>query len=144
MVSIEDDPDWHYVVNEDFVLDFFTDFDFVRCHAAGIPRSMVLAAVREPTVADIAAATRASTLPGAPQFQFAGFDIVDKQGGISVLLDCGGFPEVFSPIELSAESGLIPSLERAYEIRDTLCVLHPDNPHTNCHVWAVWSYTGEA
>ena len=137
VVRIECDEDWQVVVCEDFMLDFFTDFEFVRRRASGLPRSLVVAAARDPSSADVASFSR-------PDFEFAGFDVVDTHCCASAILDCGGFPEVFSVSELSADTGLITSRERAFEIRDTLRRLYPDGDHTDCYVWAIWTYTGTA
>lgn len=131
LVPIEADTDWEFAVNEDYLTDFFIDLEFVLRRAAAFPRSTVLAAVREPSDADVAGFRH-------PGFTFAGFDVVDAQGGVSALLNCGGFPDVFSVEELSPMSGLIAARVRAFEIRDRLRQLHPDEPHADCHVWALW------
>lgn len=131
LVRFESDADWEFVVCEDFMLDFFTDLEFVLRRASSFPRSMVLAAVREPSHEDMSSFHH-------PDFEFAGFDIVDRESSISALLNCGGFPEVFSLTELSPASGLIPSLDRAFGIRDRLRELYPTERHADCHVWALW------
>ena len=135
LVRIDGDSDWEFAVCEDFMLDFFTDLDFVLRRAASFPRHMVLAAARDPSAEDVTAFSH-------PDFEFAGFDIVDRQCCASALLNCGGFPDVFSAAELSPASGLIQSRERAFEIRDRLHELHPEEPHADCYVWALWQRTG--
>lgn len=130
-VRIESDQDWEYAVCEDFMLDFFTDVDFVLRRAARVPRSMVLAAARDPSAEDVSEFRHAG-------FEFAGFDVVDRQCCASAILNCGGFPDVFSVAELSPASGLIRSRERAFEIRVCLHKLHPEEPHADCYAWALW------
>ena len=137
LIQLETEEDWRYVVQEDFMLDFFHDLDYVLARTACIPTKNVLAAARNPTTTEVSGFLN-------PDFEFAGFDVVDVGGGISAILDCGGFPEVFSLSELSANTGLICSLQRANQIRDTLARLYPDGDHTNCHVWALWRYLRDA
>jgi hypothetical protein len=93
---------------------------------------LVIAATRAPS------ATAVTSFSDA-DFEFSGFDVVDTARRISVILNCGGFPEVFSVSELSSESGLLTSYERAFEIRDTLRRLNPDGEHSDYDVWAIWS-----
>ena len=137
LVRIESDSDWEFAVAESFMLDFFTDLDFVLRRAASSSRSMVLAAARDPSPADISGFKH-------PDFEFVGFDVVDSECIASALLNCGGFPDVFSVSELSSASGLILSRERAFEIRDRLQQFHPEEPHADCYVWALWQRTGNA
>lgn len=137
LVTVEDDPDWEFVVQEDFMLDFFTDLGFVLDRAAPFPRHMVLAAAREPSAEDVSSFSHAD-------FEFAGFDLVDQQCCASALLNCGGYPDVFSIGEISAATGLIQSRGRAFEIRRDLLRLHPEDDHADCHVWALWRHVGAA
>jgi hypothetical protein len=88
VVRIESDEDWQFVVCEDFMLDFFTDFEFVRRRASVIPGSLVVVAARDPSTADVASFSR-------PDFAFAGFDVVDTHCCASAILNCGGFPRFF-------------------------------------------------
>jgi hypothetical protein len=137
VVHVESGDDWEYVAKEDFMLDFFTDLDFVLRRVPGHRPSMVLAAIREPTAADVSGFTD-------PDFEFAGFDVVDTRFVASALLSSSRIPGVFNVSELSEESGLILSRERAYEIRDTLRRNYPDCEKAKCYVWAIWRYTGNA
>ena len=135
LVRIEDDSDWGFAVCEDFMLDFFTDLGFVLARVTPFPRRLVLAAALEPSAEDVSG----FSLPG---FDFAGFDLLDRQCCASALLNCGGFPDVFSIGELSTATGLILSRERALEIQRDLLRLHPENPHADCNVWALWRRVG--
>jgi hypothetical protein len=68
-------------------------------------------------------------------FEFLGYDLVDV-GDASALTNCGGFPEVFANRELSSK-GLLTSHARAIEVQGRLRTMYPDEPHADCHVWAV-------
>ncbi len=135
VVTIEDEDAWDFAVQEDFMLDFFTDLPFVLEHAARFPRAMVLASIRNPSAEQVTDFTH-------PEFDFAGFDLLDIQCCASPLLDCGGYPEIFLPEELSPGTGLLRDLARANEIRDRLYRLEPYDFHADCNVWAIWVYAG--
>ena len=68
---------------------------------------------------------------------FLGFDVLDVQGDVSALTNCGGFDDVFAREELSP-LGLLTDLTRANEIRHGLRAAYPNEPHAECHVWAIW------
>ena len=135
VVHVESSDDWQFVAKEEFMLDFFTDLDFVLRRAVGHRPSVVVAVARDPSVADISGFSH-------PDFEFAGFDVVDIQFVNSALFNSSRFPGLFDVSELSPESGLIMSRERAFEIRDTLRQHYPDRDEARCYVWAIWYYTG--
>jgi hypothetical protein len=135
VVHVESSDDWQFVAKEEFMLDFFTDLDFVLRRAVGHRPSVVVAVARDPSAADISGFSHTD-------FEFAGFDVVDIQFVNSALFNSSHFPGLFDVSELSPESGLITSRERAFEIRDTLRQRHPDRDEARCYVWAIWRYTG--
>jgi hypothetical protein len=135
VVHTESSEDWQFVAKEEFMLDFFTDLNFVLQRVAGHRPFMVLAVARDPSEADVNGFSQ-------PNFEFAGFDIVDTQFIASALLNNSRFQGVFDVGELSQESGLILSWERAFQIRDILRERYPDCDGAKCHVWAIWRYTG--
>ena len=135
IVHVESSDDWQFVAKEEFMLDFFTDPGFVLRRAAGHRPSVVVAVARDPSAADVSGFSRTD-------FEFAGFDVVDIQFVASALLNSSHFPGVFDVSELSPESGLIMSRERAFEIRDTLRQRYPNREEAKCYVWAIWRYTG--
>jgi len=126
--------DWQYIAREEFMLDFFTDLEFVRRRAASRRSSMLVAVARDPSAEDV------ENFPHA-DFELAGFDVVDTQFTGSVLLS-QRFPDVARPSRLSAESGLMRSREWAFRIRDSLRRNHPNRPDAQCFVWAVWRHIG--
>ncbi|MGA3284013.1 MAG: hypothetical protein ABSD57_06110 [Verrucomicrobiota bacterium] len=136
VVHVESGDDWEFVAKEDFMLDFFTDLDFVLRRVAGHRPSVVVAVTREPSADDVSGFSD-------PNFEFAGFDVVDTQFLASALLSSSRFPGVCDVSELSDESGLILSRERAFEIRDALRQRHPNQEKAKCFVWAIWRYTGK-
>jgi hypothetical protein len=121
--------DWKYNVQADFKTHYFHDLDHVCARVVG--RAVdVLALVEEPSVADVAAFCD-------PRFVFCGFDLVDVEGGISALTNCGEFDRSFVPADLS-ECGLLVDHARAIAVRQLLRTEYPDEPHARCHVWAIW------
>ena len=63
--------------------------------------------------------------------------MVDREGSISALTNCGGFPNAFSNSELS-EVGLLTEFERAVEVQRMLRSCYPDEHHADCHMWAIF------
>jgi len=131
--EIKDDY-WPHIVNEDFMLSFFVDFEFLMQQVSGILKKNVLCVFRNPT-----------NHPGPPsilsEFAFLGYDLVDVEGSASAFMNCGGFPDVFANSELSS-TGLLPTHARALEVQTQLRKLHPEEHHANCHVWAIFRAIG--
>ncbi len=119
---------WPYVVNDDFLTDFFTDFDFLLKQVAHIENKNILCVFRNPSEKPVA--------PKVATFEFLGYDLVDVKGGVSALTNCGGFPDVFPNSELSIY-GLLPTLNRANEVASSLRLFHPKERHAQCDVWAL-------
>lgn len=128
--------DWDHIVNEDFMLDYFTDLDYLLGRCGGVANRNLLCVFRNPDVHP--------TPPAGPHhFRFEGYDLVDVQGGISALTNCGGFPLAFANDELSTH-GLLPALERARDVQRALLQHYPSEPHAACHLWAVFRASGSA
>jgi len=123
---------WTRIVNEDFMLDFFTDLEYLRSQIAGIPRKNLLCVFRNPP--------SHPTSEAPPGFEFVGYDLVDVASSTSALTNCGGFPDVFANGELS-KKGLLQEFERALQVQADLRRLHPDEPHACCHLWAIFRYS---
>jgi hypothetical protein len=127
--DIKDDY-WSHIVNEDFMLDFFVNLDFLLGQLPAVAERNLLCVYRNPP--------RPPGPPVVPQrFKFLGYDLVDVMAGVSALTNCGGFPDVFDSGELSSK-GLLTSHTRAYEVQSDLRAKYPDEPHANCHVWAIF------
>ena len=124
------DEYWPHIVNEDFMLNFFTDLEFLLGQVSGITERNLLSVYRNPP-------TPLSPNLDLGRFEFLGYDLVDIQASASALTNCGGFPEVFDNRELSSK-GLLTSHARALQVQSDLRAKHPEEPHANCHVWAIY------
>jgi hypothetical protein len=124
------DEDWPHIVNEDFMLGYFTDLDYLLRRAqVAEGRTNLLCVYRNPVEP-----------PSPPQdrfnFQLLGYDVVDVTMPLSATLNCGGFPEAFQPADLN-NYGLVPALHRARTIQEALREKYPTESHAETHVWAV-------
>jgi hypothetical protein len=121
---------WNHIVNEDFMLHFFTDLDYLRSEIASILQKNLLCVFRNPI-----------DHPSAEQvpkgFEFIGYDLLDKESRTSALMNCGGFPKAFSNSELS-EKGLLRTYERVRTVQDALVREYPHEHHADCHLWAIF------
>jgi hypothetical protein len=124
------DEYWPHIVNEDFMLDYFVDLEFLLANLPDTAERNLLCVYRNPP-------NEPSSPRGPVSFEFLGYDLVDVMGGVSALTNCGGFPDVFDNGELSSK-GLLTSHARAFEVQSQLRAKHPDEPHANCHLWAIF------
>jgi hypothetical protein len=124
------DEYWPHIVNEDFMLNFFTDLAFLLAQLPDTPERNLLCVIRNPPP------TLSPTLHG-DRFGLLGYDLVDVHGSASALTNCGGFPHVFDNRELSCK-GLITSHARALHVQSDLRAKHPEDFHANCHVWGIY------
>ena len=124
--------DWDHLVYGEELGNCFDDPEYLRTRVADRydpRRHQFLAVAREASGGEVDAVE----LKG---FRFMGFDLIDETS-TSALTNCGGFQHAFDNSELSA-CGLIESAERAYELRDSLATLYPEESHAQCVVWALW------
>jgi hypothetical protein len=126
--EIRDDY-WPHIVNEDFMLQFFIDLEFLLAQVSGASERNLLCVYRNPPHPP-------PPLTGPVKFEFLGYDLVDVQASASALTNCGGFPDVFDKAELSS-NGLLTSHARARQVQSELRARYPEEHHANCHVWAV-------
>ena len=120
---------WDRIVNEDFMLHYFTDLDYLRSEVSSVQRRNILCVFRNPSIHP------SSLVPKG--FEFMGYDLVDIESSASALTNCGGFPKAFSNSELS-EKGLLRSHERGRQVQTELRLQYPDEIHANCHLWAIF------
>jgi hypothetical protein len=125
--------DWRHIVNEDSRLDYFYHLDDLKQRIQGVPRRNVLGLYRNPE-------THIGVAPAPGGFNFVGYDLIEEQTQVSALTNCGGFPDVFCNQELN-RFGLIDSFDRACEIRGLLVERHPEEPHAQCEMYAIWRLT---
>lgn len=123
---------WPHIVNESGYLQFFRDLDFLRgaLAAASSKEARMLCVFRNPN--------EPPTLPPElSSFRFLGFDLVEADSGVSALSNCGGWPELKNE-ELS-KWGLIADHKRALQLQEVLPRAHPEEPHAQCDVWAIFA-----
>lgn len=124
------DEYWPHIFNEDFMLDYFKDLNFLLDEIDTLEGRNLLCVFRNPQ-------EKPEPPPSIYNFRFIGYDLVDIHGGVSALTNCGSLPRAFSEDDLSRQ-GLILSLERAQQVQINLIQEYPDNPHAYCHVWAIF------
>jgi hypothetical protein len=122
--------DWNHNVQEDFKTHLFRDLDYLLGKVARRDGVNVLALMQEPTRAGLDSFVDS-------RFNFRGFDLIEKGGSISALVNCGGFDKAFSNADLSA-CGLLTDLSAAQSTERLLRENYPAEPHANCDLWAIW------
>ena len=120
--------DWEHIVNADFMLDYFTDLEYLIQRAGSLEGRNLLCVYKNPD---------ADAKPSDARFALEGYDLVDVMGGISALTNCGGFSLAFANSELN-QVGLLSTLDRADSVRSALMSNYPAEPHANCDVWAIF------
>lgn len=129
------DEYWPHVVNEDYMLGYFTDLDFLLSELGGTENANVVGCLRSPPF-DVSEMQW-------DDFCFLGYDLIDRDNDVSALTNCGGFPGVFGNDELS-DRGLVTSFDRAVEIQRDLRRTHPEDHHADCNLWAIFRWRGKA
>ncbi len=124
------DSYWPHIVNEDNMLNFFTDFHFFMSELGKATNANILGVLRNPTPEDMQQGF-------GNDFHFVGYDLLDHDHSISALTNCGGFPDAFDNAELSTK-GLLTDYGRAKEIQNLLRTLHPEEHHADCNIWAIF------
>jgi hypothetical protein len=129
------DEDWKHNIHEDYKVFFFRDFEYLKSRVGYDPTRHNLLAITERPTSD------PCRLDG---FEFCGYDILDSYDSVSVLTDCGGFPEIFNATEVN-RFGLLGDLSRANEIAADIRAANPDDAHCfDCRVWSLSRYVGPA
>lgn len=119
--------DWHNCVNEDYKIEMITTLDYAKTVACKYPGARILGLVIDPRKAEMPANAR-----------LLGYDILDDGYSISLLTNCGGFPNLFDNSHIN-RYGLLDELAETYAIRNQLRRVHIDNPHAMaCEVVAVF------
>lgn len=127
------DSEWKNVLSDDdkIILPLYTDFDFVLNKSKLYSRFNLLSVVIEPD-SDCRHIVQ-------PEFEFVGYDLLDKDYNISALTNCGGFDESFLPEDLNS-FGLIDEYEKAYSIQEKLFQNNPGEHHADTNVIAIWRH----
>ena len=119
---------WPHIVNQDFLLSYFIDLDFLLAQVHVFPKKNILRVVREPSM-------EPSENVDA-RFELVGFDLLETNTATSALVNCGGFPRAFENDELNAK-GLLSSLKKAREVQLALRTEYPEERHAKCDVWQI-------
>jgi hypothetical protein len=127
---------WPFIVNENYMLYYFTDPEYLLTQIQNVPKKNLLCVFLDPAEQPI-------TPAGPVQFSWRGYDLIEVNGDISALCNCGGFPKAFSNSELN-EVGLLSDLGRAREVQARLREFYPKehHSHANCDVWAIFQADG--
>lgn len=128
--------DWDYNVHEANKLHLFHDLDYVLRKTAEHKCVQVVGVIHAPTPGELATTHD-------PRLQFCGFDLVETDGVISALVNCGGFELSFSNRDLNAW-GLLDSYQRTLEVKASLVYEYPDEHHARCDVWALYRCVRDA
>ena len=122
--------DWQHNVDEDYVFFYFHDLDYLLKRIDSFDRVNILAIIRNPS-------EECCSQTFDERFIFQGYDLIDIEGGISAITNCGGFEKAFANEELSSV-GLLSTFKRAIEVQNLLKGNYPGEPHANCNIWAFW------
>lgn len=124
--------DWQFIViDESFSTGFYTTSDFVLEKIKAKDEFNFLAVVKEPK--------EKCESTEIEDFEFVGYELLDKDYTHSALTNCGGFDETFSSEELN-QYGLISEFEKAYYIKKRLLENNPEEYHADCNVIAIWRH----
>lgn len=127
--------DWAYMVQEDFPLVYFVNYDYLmRRLGPTASAACVHAVLRNPKE------DAALRIPIAPGFTFAGYDLIERKTGVSALASGADFADVIPKTALNAV-GLLTSFDAATTMRRDLAANHPDQPRAKCELMAIWSRT---
>ena len=134
-VLVEPDytKDWDFiVVDETWQTSFFTSLDYVIQHTKNREFYNLLSVIVNP-VEDC-------KYIQLENFEFVGYDLLDKSYDISALTNCGGFEDSFLPEDLN-NFGLINDFHKAFEVKKNLFINYPEEYHADTNVIAVWRHT---
>jgi hypothetical protein len=128
----DNEEDWRCIVIDDYYeTGFFTPLDYVLRKIKSREKFNLLAVVINPIehCNDVK----------LENFEFLGYDLLDREYGNSALSNCGGFDETFLASDLN-HFGLIEDYEKAFDIRRRLLENNPDEHHADTNVIAIWRH----
>jgi len=124
--------DWDFIIVDDFYeTGLFNSLDYVIEKTKNKTKFNLLTVVKEPT-------EKCEKIE-ISDFEFVGYELIDKGYSASALSNCGGFDETFKSTDLN-RYGLVDTFEKAYDIRDRLLKNNPMEHHADCHVFGLWRH----
>ena len=125
------DEDWQHNIHADNMVYFFSEYKYLLKRISFDPaKHNILELTQSPD----------SNVVPTESFHFCGYDIMDSDDSISVLLNCGSFPDIFSPGDTSV-FGLLDKLDEANRIAHDIRTANPDEHHCqDCRVWGIARY----
>ncbi|TXH30417.1 MAG: hypothetical protein E6Q96_01735 [Cyclobacteriaceae bacterium] len=124
--------DWDFIITDNmYETGLFNSLDYVIKNTKDKKRFNLLTVVKEPT-------EKCEEIK-IPNFEFVGYELLDKDYSTSALSNCGGFEETFKSTDLN-QYGLIDTFDKAYEIRDRLFKNNPMEHHADCYVLGLWRH----
>ncbi len=129
--NFNSDKVWSFILtNGQNLTSFFTSKEYVLEHVNKNEHFNFMAVIQEPLLEKAALES---------EFDFVGYDLIDKTVEISALVNCGGFDETFLPSDLN-EFGLISDYYEAKRIQNMLPQNNPNDPHADCYLYEVWRH----
>ncbi len=126
----KEDEDWNYmVIFEDQLTDIYMSPEVFLKRNIDLEKFNLLACIKEPCDNDRTMLEK--------DYEFIGYDLMDKKFIASAITNCGGFYDVYSRTDIN-EYGIFTDRDFAYKIRDELYKMHPEEPHADCYVIEIW------
>ena len=116
--KLEDD-DWNYIVmNGEFLTDLYTNPVVFLSRNIDLTKYNILACIKEPKDNE-----RSSLIN---DYEFIGYDLIDKTLTNSALTNSGGGFEYYSPANIN-KYGIFTDRDLAYKVRDELVKSYPED-----------------
>lgn len=129
--DFDSESEWENIVtDQNLVTVFFNSIDYIMNKVKDLKYFNLLAVIKEP---------KSENANLNLEFDFIGYDLVEKDGDISALTNCGGFDETFSPQELN-QYGLISEYTKAKKVQIELIKNNPEEHQADCYLYEVWRH----
>ncbi len=129
--DLNSEIDWNFVVtNGLLVTSYFTSKEYVLEQVKQLKHFNFMAVIQEPLLEKAELES---------EFDFVGYDLIEKTGNISAICNCGGFDETFLTSDLN-EFGLVSDFHEAKRIQTELPQNNPNEPHADCYLYEVWRH----
>ena len=126
--------DWNFIVvdcKNNYETGFYTTVDYVLKRKKGKEPFNFLTVVVEPN-------DDCKNID-LNDYDFMGYELLDKEYGNSALTNCGGFDETFLSSDIN-NVGLIDNYDKAFDIKRRLLENNPQEHHADTNVIAVWRH----